>query len=189
MLTQDGIPCLYYGTEQEYAGGNDPENRERLFDTILDNVYRGGNSGQRENLGQSGFAQSSETFKWIAQLTRLRKTIAPLRRGDLRVTWSTSRTGAEQDAGILAFSRTYANKTVLVVTNVHNDKVSETAFGTAQMVSPFPPGTRLSNVLQDPYDTTMENSYVVPGDGTLTVRVSPRSTKVLVPQGDLPPPS
>ncbi len=189
MLTQDGIPCIYYGTEQEFSGGNDPANRERLFDTLLDNVYRGGASAQRENLSSSGFSTQSETFKWIAQLTTLRKKLAPLRRGDLRVTWSTSRTGTEQDAGVLSFTRTYKGKTVLVVTNVHNDKPSETAFGTAQMAVPFPPGTRLVSVLADPYDTTMEKSYVVPAQGTLTVRVSSRSTKVLVPETDLPPPS
>jgi glycosidase len=188
LLTEDGIPCIYYGTEQEFSGGNDPENRERLFDTVLDNVYRGAAGAQRENLGQSGFSTDTDTFKWIAKLTRLRKQLAPLRRGDLRVAWATSRTAAESDAGILAFSRTYGQKTVLVVTNVHNNQVSQTAFGTAAMLSPFPAGTRLTNVLADPYDTTMENSYVVPADGTLTVRVSPRSTKILVPQSDLPPP-
>jgi glycosidase len=187
LLTEDGIPCIYYGTEQEFSGGNDPANRERLFDTILDNVYRGAASAQRENLSTSGFSTQSDTFQWIARLTRLRKAVAPLRRGDLRVTWATGRNGSEQDAGILAFSRTYAGKTVLVVTNVSNDKVSETAFGTAQMASPFPAGTRLSNLLADPYDTTMEDTYVVPANGTLTVRVSPRATKVLVPQTDVPP--
>ena len=24
LLTEDGVPCLYYGTEQDFAGGNDP---------------------------------------------------------------------------------------------------------------------------------------------------------------------
>src|SRR5207248_7001718 len=32
-MTEEGIPCLYYGTEQELAGGNDPSNREVLWTT------------------------------------------------------------------------------------------------------------------------------------------------------------
>lgn len=187
LLTEDGIPCIYYGTEQEFSGGNDPANRERLFDTLLDNIYRGAAGAQRENLSGSGFSTQSATFQWIAQLSRLRKKVAPLRRGDLRVVWSTGRTATEQDAGILAFTRTYAGKTALVVTNVHNDKPSETAFGAQQMAVPFPPGTKLVNILADPYDTTKENSYVVPAQGTLTVRVSSRATKILVPEAEAPP--
>ena len=30
-LTGRGIPFYYYGSEQEYAGGNDPNNRESLW--------------------------------------------------------------------------------------------------------------------------------------------------------------
>ena len=28
VFVQDGVPILYYGQEQGYAGGNDPNNRE-----------------------------------------------------------------------------------------------------------------------------------------------------------------
>lgn len=28
VFVQDGIPIMYYGQEQGYAGGNDPNNRE-----------------------------------------------------------------------------------------------------------------------------------------------------------------
>jgi len=30
-LTAQGIPFYYYGSEQAYAGGNDPGNRESLW--------------------------------------------------------------------------------------------------------------------------------------------------------------
>jgi alpha-amylase len=30
-LTATGIPFYYYGSEQAYAGGNDPQNRESLW--------------------------------------------------------------------------------------------------------------------------------------------------------------
>src|SRR5690606_18669518 len=31
LMTADGVPCLYYGTEQEFRGGNDPSNREDMW--------------------------------------------------------------------------------------------------------------------------------------------------------------
>ena len=33
-LTARGIPFFYYGDEQGFSGGNDPENRESLWDTM-----------------------------------------------------------------------------------------------------------------------------------------------------------
>ncbi len=53
LLTEDGIPCIYYGTEQEFSGGDDPRNRERLWDT--------------------GFPTDGATFAWIQQLIKIRK--------------------------------------------------------------------------------------------------------------------
>ena len=190
MLTQDGIPCIYYGTEQDFSGGNDPENRERLFDTVLENIYRGASASQRENMGASGYRTDGDTFKWLAHLSRVRRAYSPLRRGDLRILWSTDHTGVEGDTGILAFARSYADakagsKTAVVVTNVHNSQTSETAFGTAAMTVPFPSGTKLVDVLADPYDTTQETRYEVSPAGTVRVRVSPRATKVLVPEADV----
>ena len=52
------------------------------------------------------------------------------------------------------------------------------------MKVPFPAGTRLVEVLGDPLDTTKEKTYLVPATGTLSVRVSSRATKVLVPEAD-----
>lgn len=31
VITAIGIPIIYYGTEQGFAGGNDPDNREPLW--------------------------------------------------------------------------------------------------------------------------------------------------------------
>ena len=33
-LTAMGIPIIYYGTEQYFAGGNDPNNREILWNNM-----------------------------------------------------------------------------------------------------------------------------------------------------------
>jgi len=35
ILTGDGIPIMYYGTEQEFNGGDDPNDREPLWPTGL----------------------------------------------------------------------------------------------------------------------------------------------------------
>ena len=55
LMTTDGIPCLYYGTEQDFAGGPDPSNREDMWD--------------------SGFSTSGATFKWIQKLIKIRKEL------------------------------------------------------------------------------------------------------------------
>ncbi|CAO3682740.1 unnamed protein product [Rhizopus microsporus] len=52
MLIQ-GIPVVYYGTEQSYKGGNDPNNREPLW--------------------TSGYSSSSEMYQFIKQVIQIRK--------------------------------------------------------------------------------------------------------------------
>ncbi|MCA9540571.1 MAG: hypothetical protein KC620_16840, partial [Myxococcales bacterium] len=111
LLTTDGIPCIYYGTEQDLAGGPDPSNREDMW--------------------QTGFGTDGETFRHVQKMIRLRKTYAPLRRGDLRfVRTSNHRAGDASpppDAGILAFERSYQGETALVVFNTHPTQTSRTA--------------------------------------------------------------
>ena len=84
LMTTDGIPCLYYGTEQDFAGGPDPSNREDMWN--------------------SGFSTEGATFKWIQKLIKIRKSYVALRRGAAPVFRFT-----EDRAGILAFERTYAH--------------------------------------------------------------------------------
>lgn len=47
-----GIPITYYGSEQGFAGGNDPENRETLWTNMNTN---------------------SEMYKYISQINKVRK--------------------------------------------------------------------------------------------------------------------
>jgi glycosidase len=161
LLTQDGIPCLYYGTEQQFAGGNDPTNREPLW--------------------WSGFDTTNPTFRHIRALIDLRKQYAPLRRGDLVVRWSTEHVADEQDAGIFAFERSLDGETVLVVVNSRDaaGETSTSATGGEDMLTSFAPGTVLQNVFadDDPNDT-----FTVDADGRLRVAVPARGGKVLVAQ-------
>jgi alpha-amylase len=157
LLTWDGIPCIYYGTEQQFAGGNDPANRERLWDT--------------------GYDTGNETFQFIQRMIGIRKLYPPLRRGNVVIRWVTDHTGEEQDAHVYAFERTYEDETILVVGNVSDTRTSETAFGGTEMQTSFPPGTELRNVAPG---AESSDSYVVGAAGRLTVRVPARGGKILV---------
>jgi glycosidase len=166
LFTEDGIPCIYYGTEQGFSGGNDPYNRERLWD--------------------AGFATDGDTFAWIQKLIAVRKAYQPLRRGALTIRWSTTRVANEQDAGIFAFDRADSGHTVLVVVNTNPSKTSETSattVGGAAMTTAFAAGTQLVDVL----DTSGASVFVVGPGGTLTVQVPAWGTRILVPQPDVVP--
>jgi alpha-amylase len=168
LFTEDGIPCLYYGTEQELYGGNDPYNRERLWDT--------------------GFRTDVSTFTWIQKLIKIRKAYAPLRRGALTVKWSTMHTAAEQDAGMFAFERNDGGRKILVVVNTSDGKQSETSAaqtGGSDMLSSFAPGDKLVDVLAAPGDATA--TFTVGLQGALVVPVAARGARILVPQADVVP--
>lgn len=162
LFTEDGIPCVYYGTEQGFSGGNDPANREDLW--------------------WSGYDQSNSDFQWVRRLARIRRSYPALTHGDLKVTWSSDRTGAESDAGIFAFERTGGDAGqayALVVLNTNASHESSTQFNGAGMQLAAPGGTSLVNVL-DPNE-----SVSVAGDGTLVVSVPAQSGKLFVPAGEL----
>lgn len=159
LLTMDGIPCIYYGTEQNFDGGNDPANRENMW-------------------LNEGFDTSGETFRHTQRLIELRKDLAPLRRGTFEIRWTSERTQNEQDAGIVAFERSYEGETVLVVVNAHPEKVSETSatsLGGGAMPVSFAPGTSLVDVFSESRERFTVNSA-----GEVTVSVPPYSGRILV---------
>ena len=131
LLTTDGIPCIYYGAEQDFAGGPDPSNREDMW--------------------QSQFKTDGITFRHMQTLIRIRKSYAPLRRGDLDFLMvsdeSTGGDTQEPNAGILAFSRTYQGESVVVVLNNHH-RNRRTRTSQAAMKR-FLPGTELRELPTD----------------------------------------
>jgi alpha-amylase len=165
LLTEDGIPCIYYGTEQGFHGGNDPANREVLWTT--------------------GFDESNPTYQWIARLTSIRRHYTALTHGDLSVVWSSDRTGNEADAGIIAFERAggaAGSAYALVVINTNAKHASISEFNGTAMKTSLPAGTKLVNVLK-PNDAPL----TVASDGTLAVTVPATAGVILVRQADLIP--
>lgn len=160
LYTVPGVPCLYYGTEQEFAGGNDPANREDLWPT--------------------GFDTTNPTFRWIAKLAKIRQAYASLRRGAWAVTWASNRVGDEEDAGMFAFERnggTSSNGYALIVINTNQVHASHTGFQGAAMPVLAPAGTSLK-------DAITGNTYTVAGDGTIDVMLEPMTGVILVPEAD-----
>ena len=162
LMTEDGIPCLYYGTEQGFSGGNDPANREDLW--------------------TSGYDRNSAHFLWVSRLTRIRRAYPALTHGDLKVVWSSERKDDEPDAGIIAFERSggdAGSAYALVVINTNAKHDSSPEFGGSGMKAAAPAGTKLVNVL-DP-----SQSVVVEADGSVKVSVPPTSGKLFVPEAEL----
>jgi glycosidase len=170
LLTTTGIPCLYYGTEQELSGGSDPANREPL--------WRG-----NPDRGLAPYDTTGATFRLIRTLIDIRKQHAPLRRGDMDITWSSDAAPGDPDAGILAYERTIDAETVLVIINVTNcsdQQESRTASDEEIMQTAFPARTRLEDVLSE---AGPRPGVVVEADGELDLVVPCRAAKILVPAG------
>lgn len=164
LFTEDGIPCIYYGTEQGFAGGNDPANREDLW--------------------VSGYDPSHRHYQWIRKLSTLRRSYPALTHGDLRIVWASDRVGDEPDAGIIAFERAggdAGDAYALIVINTHAGHPSSPELGGSPMMTSLPGGTRLVDVLAPGEVLTVES------DGGLFVTVPATSGKVLVREGDYQP--
>jgi alpha-amylase len=159
-MTAEGIPCLYYGTEQDFHGGNDPANREVLWTT--------------------GFPTDGATFTHFKQLADIRKAYVALRRGATQVRWSTNDVSTEADAGIFAFERTggeAGTQYALIVLNTNDFQSSSTSIGGHTMPVGAKPGSVLVDVL-----STNHATYTVGTDGTMNITVPQQSGMILIPQ-------
>ncbi len=167
LLTEDGIPCIYYGTEQELTGGNDPANREDLWNT--------------------GYATDTPTFQWVKKLIGIRKRHKALTVGDQKVIWSTDHTGDEGDAGIFAFERTGGDaggQYALVVFNTNPKHPSSTKdVDTATtMHTSLPKDTTLVDILQPSHP-----AYIVGDSGSLDIELQPITGALLIPGDQVSP--
>ncbi len=90
-FTARGIPCVYYGTEEEMAGGNDPDNRRML-----------GPDGIKKS-------ESDPVYAHLKKLNAVRAASEALRRGKQTTLY------ASQDQ--LAFKRVYGGQAAYVFLN------------------------------------------------------------------------
>lgn len=90
-FTARGIPCIYYGTEVQMQGGNDPDNRRML--------------------GEQGIqaAQNNPVYWQLRKLNALRASFEPLQKG------LQTRLNASHDS--YAFRRDYEGETAVVLLN------------------------------------------------------------------------
>lgn len=121
VLTLEGIPCLYYGTE---IALEDPDGR----------VGRDGETGRRtlwpRGTGAAALIAAANGSA-LAPFTRLRRELPALREGGIATLWVDG--GASEDDGIFAFAR-YVEKagaidtaqTVIVVCNASPARASAT---------------------------------------------------------------
>ncbi len=168
LFAWDGIPCVYYGTEQAFEGGVDPKNREDMF---LGNP----------KAGYAPWATDHEQFAYVRDLIQLRKDHVALRRGTVEPLWSTEVAGTRRDAGILAFERTDPEETLVVVVNVGGadaETCAPVADGGACMATSFSAGTVLTDVAPGGAGDT----FTVGAGGTVTVTMPPYKLRVLVAQ-------
>lgn len=113
LFVAPGPPVVYYGTEQAFDGGEDPYNREDMFDGLFE---QGPSEGDN-------FNNSSRFYRLTATLADIRQQLAPLRRGD----W-TRRFADPTGPGALAVTRTYNGETVVVLMNTATDPTTIPAF-------------------------------------------------------------
>ncbi len=164
MFTAPGPPVLYYGTEQAFDGGNDPNNREDMFDGLFE-------SGP--SLGDN-FDATSPKYRLVRRLNELRMALAPLRRGEFVLHQSTS-----SGPGILAFSRRHGGDEVLVILNTATAPQSQSAVATT-----WPAGEVVVDALNPADQATIGTG------GAFPARIAPsQAAQVWVRASLLPPAS
>jgi glycosidase len=79
-----GIPCIYYGTEQSFAGNSDgiTHSSEHYNDQFIRETMFGGGFGAFYSHNRHFFDDSSPLYRFVREVTFLRAKEVALRRGD-----------------------------------------------------------------------------------------------------------
>ncbi|HOX57930.1 MAG TPA: alpha-amylase family glycosyl hydrolase [Candidatus Paceibacterota bacterium] len=155
LYTARGIPCLYYGTEQAFNGGNDPYDREDMFD---------GQFEQGPSLGDN-FNMAHPLFQWVARLNNFRRLYPALLTGSHVNLWNDP-----DGPGLFAYARRLGTQEVLVVLNTATSSQTLPARSTV-----YPAGTTLVNLLD-----TNETTTVTAGPQTPSISVPGMSAKLFL---------
>ena len=118
MFTARGVPTIYSGDEQGFAGdGIDQDAREDMFASQTA-VYNDNKLvGSTATTAESNFGTAHPLYKLIAELSRVRAETPALRRG------ATVLRASEDKPGLLAFSRILGGKEVLVALNTSDQPI------------------------------------------------------------------
>lgn len=160
LLTSRGIPCLYYGTEQDFDGGRDPFNRENMF---------AGDFEQGPSVGDN-FNMMHPRFQLVARLNNLRRLYPALTAG--------AHTPLEADAegpGVLGYLRESGGGRVWIFLNTSSE---------AKITKPHPAGgaAALVNALDH------SKKLLVDAEGNLPpMDLAPFAFKILVPESEWQP--
>lgn len=153
LYSSRGIPCLYYGTEQNFNGSGDPVNREDMFH----GTYNwSGPAGGRDN-----FDMTERTFRLVAKLNNLRRLYPSLRRGTHINLWNSS-----GGPGLFAYGRNLNGEEILIAFNTASGNQTLGARPT-----PYPAGTVMVNLLDTNETVTTTSgsdrfpSITIPGGG------------------------
>jgi glycosidase len=159
LLTSRGIPCLYYGTEQDFDGGRDPFNRENMFDGDFE---QGPSEGDNFNM-------THPRFQLVARLNNLRRIHPALTAGNHAFLEA-----ASDGPGVLGYQRETDAERVWVFLNTSSESKSTKSHPTG--------GATLVNAL-DPSE-----KFPADAEGNLPpLDLAPFGFKILVPESEWKP--
>ena len=155
LLTGRGVPCLYYGTEQGFDGGTDPDDREDMF------------AGQFKDGpgGVDSFNMTHPLFQWVARLNNYRRLYAPLRLG-VQAPLACDTNGP----GLFAYARRLDTNEVVVIFNTASQARTMPASATL-----CPAGTVLINLLD-----TNETLQIMPRQRIPAMQVPAGGVKIFI---------
>ncbi len=158
MLTSRGVPTIYYGTEQAFAGAQGERrcsSREDMFD---------GPEEEGPSRGDN-FDQTASLYRLVRRLNQFRRDHPALRRGDQIAR------EVHAEPGIYSYSRLRGDEEVLVVLNTD----PAAAHVSADLETSFPEGAALVDLLDPTFTVTVRSTGVVG-----PISLAPSSHRVLV---------
>lgn len=145
-MLRDGIPIVYYGQEQHYAGGNVPTNREALWLGVGYDIY-------------------SELYGWIQQTNKIRAHAAQANANFLTeerttaIFYDADTTG--NSSSVIAFRK---GQMVSMYTNGGADAATNVSYALGSAVTNYEVGAELVDVLNC-------ELFTVDSDGRLNVQM------------------
>ncbi len=168
LYTSGRVPCLYYGTEQGFDGGNDPYDREDMFDGEFEFGPSDGDN----------FEMTAPLLQHVRTLCLLREAHPVLRKG----TW-TPRFETSGGRGLYVYSMQLDGAEAVVALNTAGQTLLAENGGlgpeTAQTT-----GTVMANLLNPAETLTVGQGG---GSNRVTFSVPAYGTQIWVPQTDLVP--